>query len=426
MNAKIHLEKAIALNPEFAEAYYELGMLLKEQGEIKESVKNLKKSVSINNDFAEAQCELAIALTADGDHENARNHFLNSLEINPNYAYAYFNYGLLLIQIKDIEEAKNNFDKVTEINQNYAPAYYYKATLLTNADDYEDAISILGNEDEYVFNMISAPGLLYSIGAHKVVLDSIISLSETRGDNIAVVDLRPYESTVSNVTGTADTLNSSYAATYWPWLQTVSSSGRTVWIPASVVIPGVYAFTDGANAPWFAPAGTRRGGISNATAVGFIDAATGEFQTVALNEGQRDTLYQSNVNPITFLNGAGLVVFGQKTRARNASSLDRVNVARLVIYLRSQLKQLAKPYIFEPNDKITRDELKQQVESLLVELVGLRALYDYLVVCDETNNTPARIDRNELYVDIAIEPVKAVEFIYIPLRLKNTGEIAGL
>ena len=119
-------------------------------------------------------------------------------------------------------------------------------------------------------------------------------------------------------------------------------------------------------------------------------------------------------------------IFGQKTRARNASALDRVNVARLIIYMRSQLTKLAKPYLFEPNDKITRDEVKQAVESLLVELVSLRALYDFLVVCDESNNTPARIDRNELYVDIAIEPVKAIEFIYIPLRIKNTGEISGL
>ena len=138
------------------------------------------------------------------------------------------------------------------------------------------------------------------------------------------------------------------------------------------------------------------------------------------------TLYSLNINPITFLTGAGLVNFGQKTRARNASALDRINVARLVIYLRSQLKKLAKPYIFEPNDKITRDEIKAQVDSLMLELVSQRALYDFLVVCDESNNTPSRIDRNELYVDIAIEPVKAVEFIYIPLRLKNTGEIAGL
>ena len=185
------------------------------------------------------------------------------------------------------------------------------------------------------------------------------------------------------------------------------------------------ALSDQVSFPWFAPAGTRRGGISNATAVGFIDAATGEFQTVALNEGQRDTLYDLKVNPITFFNGVGLVNYGQKTRARNASALDRINVARLVVYLRSQLNKLARPYIFEPNDKITRDEVKQAVESLLLELVGLRAIYDFAVVCDETNNTPARVDRNELYVDIAIEPVKAAEFIFIPIRLKNTGEIAA-
>ena len=121
-----------------------------------------------------------------------------------------------------------------------------------------------------------------------------------------------------------------------------------------------------------------------------------------------------------------MIVFGQKTRARTASSLDRVNVARLVVYLRGQLDKLAKPYIFEPNDKITRDEIKAAADSLLLELVGQRAIYDFLTVCDDSNNTPTRIDRNELYLDIAIEPVKAVEFIYIPLRLKNTGEIAGL
>jgi phage tail sheath protein FI len=185
------------------------------------------------------------------------------------------------------------------------------------------------------------------------------------------------------------------------------------------------ALNDQVAYPWFAPAGTRRGGITNATAVGYV-TAEGEFSSVALNDGQRDTLYNVNVNPITFFTGAGLVNFGQKTRARGASALDRINVARLVIYLRNQLNKLAKPYIFEPNDKITRDEIKQQVESLLLELVGQRALYDFLVVCDESNNTPNRIDRSELHVDIAIEPVKAVEFIYIPVRLKNTGEIAGL
>ena len=216
-----------------------------------------------------------------------------------------------------------------------------------------------------------------------------------------------------------------YLGVFYPSLFTSDNAGNNVVVPPSHGILRTLALSDQVSFPWFAPAGTRRGGITNASASGFVDAE-GEFKSIALNEGQRDTLYSLNVNPITFLTGAGLVNFGQKTRARNASALDRINVARLVIYLRSQLKKLAKPYIFEPNDKITRDEIKAQVDSLMLELVSQRALYDFLVVCDESNNTPARIDRNELYVDIAIEPVKAVEFIYIPLRLKNTGEIAGL
>ena len=216
-----------------------------------------------------------------------------------------------------------------------------------------------------------------------------------------------------------------YLGVFYPSLFTSDNAGNNVVVPPSHGILRTLALSDQVSFPWFAPAGTRRGGITNASAAGFVDAE-GEFKSIALNEGQRDTLYSLNVNPITFLTGAGLVNFGQKTRARNASALDRINVARLVIFLRSQLKKLAKPYIFEPNDKITRDEIKAQVDSLMLELVSQRALYDFLVVCDESNNTPSRIDRNELYVDIAIEPVKAVEFIYIPLRLKNTGEIAGL
>jgi phage tail sheath protein FI len=214
-----------------------------------------------------------------------------------------------------------------------------------------------------------------------------------------------------------------YSAVWYPNGFTTDLGGANAVVPATHMMLRTIALSDQVSYPWFAPAGTRRGGITNATAVGYIDAATGEFQSIALNEGQRDTLYDLKVNPIPFFVGVGLVAYGQKTRARNASALDRINVARLVVYLRSQLNKLARPYIFEPNDKITRDEIRGAVESLLLELVGLRALYDFAVVCDESNNTNARIDRNELYVDIAIEPTKAVEFIYIPLRVKNTGEI---
>ena len=289
------------------------------------------------------------------------------------------------------------------------------------------------DDESRIFNLITTPGYPELIG-------EMITLNYDRGLTAFVIGDSPmrlasnatsineWATNVATVVEDNDdglVSRDEYLGVYYPSGFTSDNAGNNIVVPASHMVLRTYALNDQVAYPWFAPAGTRRGGVTNASATGYINAE-GEFVSIALNEGQRDTLYQNNVNPITFLTGAGLVVFGQKTRARNASALDRVNVARLVVYLRSQLSTLSKPYLFEPNDKITRDELKQQVESLMVELVGLRALYDFLVVCDESNNTPARIDRNELYVDIAIEPVKAVEFIYIPLRIKNTGEIAGL
>ena len=289
------------------------------------------------------------------------------------------------------------------------------------------------DDESRLFNVMATPGYPELIG-------EMIALNNDRGLTAFIVGDSPFRLTpdATSINEWATNVNlavedndeglvsrDEYLGVFYPSLFTSDNAGNNVVVPASHGILRTMALSDQVSYPWFAPAGTRRGGITNASAAGYIDAE-GEFVSVALNEGQRDTLYSNNVNPVTFLQGAGLVNYGQKTRARNASSLDRINVARLVIYLRSQLNKLAKPYVFEPNDKITRDEIKQQVDSLLLELVGQRALYDFLVVCDESNNTPNRIDRNELYVDIAIEPVKAVEFIYIPLRLKNTGEIAGL
>jgi hypothetical protein len=289
------------------------------------------------------------------------------------------------------------------------------------------------DNESRIFNLLATPGYPELIG-------EMVTLNNDRGLTAFVVgdspmrlasDATGINNWATNVNGAVEdndnglVTSDEYLGVFYPSLFTSDNAGNNVVVPASHGILRTIALSDQVSYPWFAPAGTRRGGITNASSAGFIDNE-GEFKTVALNEGQRDTLYSNKVNPVTFLTGAGLVNFGQKTRAKNASSLDRINVARLVIYLRGQLNKLAKPYIFEPNDKITRDEIKQQADSLMLELVGQRALYDFLVVCDESNNTPSRIDRNELYVDIAIEPVKAVEFIYIPLRLKNTGEIAGL
>ena len=289
------------------------------------------------------------------------------------------------------------------------------------------------DDESKVFNVMATPGYPELIG-------EMVSLNFDRGLSAFIIGDSPFrltpEATSLNEWATNVNLavednddglvtRDEYLGVFYPAGFTSDNAGNNVVVPPSHMMLRTIALSDQVSYPWFAPAGTRRGGVNNASATGYV-SAEGEFVSIALNEGQRDTLYTSSVNPITFINGAGLVNYGQKTRARGSSSLDRINVARLVIYLRSQLNKLAKPYIFEPNDKITRDQIKQAAESLCLELVGARALYDFLVVCDESNNTPARIDRNEMYLDIAIEPVKAVEFIYIPLRLKNTGEIAGL
>jgi len=176
--------------------------------------------------------------------------------------------------------------------------------------------------------------------------------------------------------------------------------------------------------PWLAPAGTRRGVVDNAIQLGVINSTTGEFEPLSVSQALRDILYENNINPITFIPGVGITNFGNKTSTTVTSALDRINVARLVAFLRGRLEEIGKLYLFEPNDQITRNEITNTINSLMVDLIAKRAIYDYLVVCDLSNNTPARIDRNELWVDVAIEPVKAVEFIYIPLRIKNTGEIA--
>ena len=289
------------------------------------------------------------------------------------------------------------------------------------------------DDESRLFNVMATPGYPELIG-------EMITLNTDRGLSAFILGDSPMRLTPdsTSLANWATNVNkavedndnglvstNSYLGVFYPSGLSSDNFGNNIVVPASHMMLRTIALSDQVSFPWFAPAGTRRGGITNASSTGYINSE-GEFVSTALNEGQRDTLYTNKVNPITFITGAGLVNYGQKTRFAGTSSLDRINVSRLVIYLRSQLNKLARPFVFEPNDKITRDEIKAQAESLLLELVGNRAIFDFLVVCDESNNTPTRIDRNELYLDIAIEPVKAVEFVYIPLRLKNTGEIAGL
>ena len=279
---------------------------------------------------------------------------------------------------------------------------------------YTDAISILDNKDDYSFNVISAPGLIYSFASHTTPLDSLITLAETRGDCIAVVDLQGYGATVSNTTSTATSLNSSYAASYWPWLQVQSATGKLVWVPASSVIPGVYAFTDNSSAPWYAPAGLVRGGI-----VGVVQAEQ------KLTRTQRDTLYDGKVNPIATFPGQGIAVFGQKTLQTKASALDRVNVRRLLIELKKFLGDQARNLVFEQNTVATRNRFLATVNPYLESVVQRNGLYAYRVVMDDTNNTADVVDRNQLVGQVFIQPAKTAEFIVLDFTIEPTGATFG-
>jgi hypothetical protein len=288
-------------------------------------------------------------------------------------------------------------------------------------------------EEQNQFNVIACP-------AYPELEPNMIALSNERSNTLFVVGDTPMRlgpdgnslvnwATNNNGLGldTEDGLvaTSNYMGVFYPSCQTSDLSGNTVVAPPSHMMVRTILRSDAVSYPWLAPAGTRRGVVDNALAIGYIDSATGEFVQISCSQAVRDILYERNINPITFVPGVGIVNFGNKTSTSTTTALDRINVARLICYLRGRLEEIGKLFLFEPNDEITRNEITNTVNSLMIDLIAKRAIYDYLVVCDLSNNTPARIDRNELWVDIAIEPVKAVEFIYIPLRIKNTGEISG-
>ena len=278
------------------------------------------------------------------------------------------------------------------------------------------------------FNICSTPG-------YAECLDEMLALSVNRKDTVFCVADAPmrlsadatstqnWATNVGNATENGEDgliSASSQAAVYYPHGLSTGLDGSTVMVPASHMALRTIAFNDSVAFPWFAPAGFQRGVVNNATSTGYLNATTGEFTPVSLSEGQRDSLYLNKINPIGNFPGRGIAVFGQKTLNSVSSALDRVNVSRLVIYIREQLDDAVKPFLFEPNDEVTRANAKVVVDRMLAQLVQQRGLFDFVTVCDTTNNTAARIDRNELYIDIAVQPVKAVEFIYIPIRIQNT------
>jgi hypothetical protein len=274
---------------------------------------------------------------------------------------------------------------------------------------YNNMISLLANTDDYKFNVLLTPGLLDSL--HSSQVTSIISNTQNRGDNIYVLDLVPYNTALNSVTAEAQGQNTSYAASYWPWLQVVEpSTGQLVWVPASTMIGGVYAYNDAVAEPWFAPAGINRGGLSTV-----VRAET------KLSQAQRDTLYSSKVNPIATFPGTGVVVYGQKTLQTRASALDRVNVRRLLISLKSYISQVALNLVFEQNTAATRNAFLSQVNPYLTSVQQRQGLYAFKVVMDDSNNTPDVIDRNQLIGNIYLQPTKTAEFIYLNFNITPTG-----
>jgi hypothetical protein len=278
--------------------------------------------------------------------------------------------------------------------------------------DYNNMIALLSNQDDYRFNALIAPGLFASeapIGSSQVT--SIISNTENRGDNIFVNDLVPFSSSITTVTTQANAKNTSYAAAYWPWVQTIDpDSAQLVWVPASTMVAGVYAYNDSVSEPWFAPAGINRGGLSTVVRA-----------EKKLTQTNRDTLYQNKVNPIATFPGTGTVVYGQKTLQTKASALDRVNVRRLLIALKSYISQVANNLVFEQNTIATRNQFLAQVNPYLESVQQRQGLYAFKVVMDESNNTPDVIDRNQLVGQIYLQPTKTAEFVYLNFSILPTG-----
>ena len=277
------------------------------------------------------------------------------------------------------------------------------------ANDYTQSINLLSNADDYQFNVITAPGL--NTQEHASQTTGLVTLAQGRTDCIAVIDVVAYNASINTVTTQASAYDSSYAATYWPWLQTVDAgTGQTVWAPASTYIPAVYAFTDASSDPWFAPAGLIRG------ALGSVVRAERK-----LTSGNRDTLYEANVNPIATFPGSGVVVFGQKTLQKRASALDRVNVRRLLIALKGYISQVSDNLVFEQNTNATRNNFLANVNPYLESVQQRQGLYAFKVVMDATNNTPDVIDRNELVGQIYLQPTKTAEFIILDFNVLPTG-----
>jgi len=357
-----------------------------------------------------------VQIEISGSYPNASKYVrVKSATLTPDYLD---NNGLPKAQFKDfIPVAQSgSFGNAVGSMETANNNKYYETITDTNsqgavAANYTNMINLLSNQDDYMFNVLLAPGLVNNFASHNSAISSIITNTQGRGDSLFVLDLVGYGSSITTVTGQAASRDSSYAASYWPWcLIQDPSSGKNVWVPSSVLIAGVYAYNDRVAEPWFAPAGISRGGL------GTVIRAEQK-----LSQANRDSLYQGKVNPIATFPGTGTVVYGNKTLQTKASALDRVNVRRLLISLKSYIGQVANTLVFEQNTVATRNQFLAQVNPYLESVQQRQGLYAFRVVMDESNNTPDVIDRNQLVGAIYLQPTKTAEFIYLNFNLTATG-----
>ena len=277
---------------------------------------------------------------------------------------------------------------------------------------YRTAINLLKNKDEFDIDLLIIPGIIDQNGAgSNGIIGDAISMCEDRGDCFLVYDPSWKTDSVATVKSAVESRNSSYAATYYPWVQIQdASTGNFRYVPPSVVIAGVYHFNDTVGQPWFAPAGLNRGGI---------DSAVQAYRK--LTQGNRDDLYESNVNPIATFPGQGVTVFGQKTTQKKASALDRVNVRRLLINLKKFVANSSRTLVFEQNTTDLRNQFLNTVQPYMEQVQANQGLNAFRVVMDESNNTPETIDRNQLIGQIFLQPTRTAEFIVLDFVVQPTG-----
>jgi phage tail sheath protein FI len=276
---------------------------------------------------------------------------------------------------------------------------------------YKKAIQALSNADQWDFNLLLLPGVIYEY--HSYVASEALNLCEDRGDAFYIMDTVGLNATLATVVGKAGEIDSNYAATYYPWLRVIDvNTNRLLWVPPSVILPEIYAYNDNVAAEWFAPAGLNRGGIASAVGV-----------KVRLPQPSRDILYEGKVNPIAQFPGQGICVWGQKTLQRRPSALDRVNVRRLLIALKKYIASVSRYLVFEQNVESTRNRFLNIVNPYLASVQERSGLYAFRVIMDESNNTPDIIDRNILFGQIYLQPTKTAEFIILDFNVLPTGAV---